>query len=158
MAQSESHVHATCISVAGRGVLLRGPSGSGKSDLALRIISTEFRHLGKTVRAELVADDQVMISVRSGRVYARGPVAIRDRIEVRGIGIVPVVCVDEAEVVLVVDLVAGGAIERLPGAGEWVDVAGCRLPLLRLAPFEAAAPVKLLLGLVYAGRPLEGRA
>ena len=57
-------VHATCVALDGAGVLLRGPSGSGKSDLALRLIDGGAR---------LVADDQVALSAEAGRLVARAP-------------------------------------------------------------------------------------
>ena len=70
-------VHATCVAIGDRAVLLCGPSGSGKSDLALRLIDGG---------AQLVADDQVVLRAEGGRIVARAPEALAGRMEVRGIG------------------------------------------------------------------------
>lgn len=71
-------VHATTIAIDGAGVLLRGPSASGKSDLALRLIDDGAR---------LVADDRTVLALRDGIVEASAPPSIRGKIEVRGLGI-----------------------------------------------------------------------
>ncbi len=127
--------HATCIAIEGQAVLLRGASGSGKSDLALRLIDAGAR---------LVADDQVRLRCRNGRLVASPPAALAGLLEVRGLAIVHLPYLDEAPVALVVDLVESGDVERLPEA-EAVELAGVVLPLVRLAPFEASAPAKLRL-------------
>lgn len=130
-------VHGTAIAFAGRGVLLRGPSGSGKSDLALRLIERGAR---------LVADDRVDLSVRRGRVVAAAPRVLAGLIEARGVGIVSAPRRARAEIVLVVDLTKHARVERMPEAERCV-VAGVSLPRVRLAPFEASAPVKIRLAL-----------
>ena len=130
-------IHATCVVLEGRGVVLRGPSGSGKSDLALRLIDRGAR---------LVADDRVVLSVAGGRVCARAPAALRGLLEVRGIGPVQVPSVDEAQVVLVADLVPGEPVERLPEP-DHVDWAGVAVPKISLDPFHASAPAKLRVAL-----------
>jgi serine kinase of HPr protein (carbohydrate metabolism regulator) len=127
-------VHATCVAVDGRGVLLRGPSGSGKSDLALRLIDRG---------AVLVADDQTRISERGGQVLAEPPETIAGRIEVRGVGILALPHLRAAPVALVIDLVAAAAVERLP-APRRCELLGREMPLLTLAPFEASAAAKVL--------------
>jgi len=128
-------VHATCVSVSGSGVLLRGPSGAGKSDLALRLVDGG---------AMLVADDQVELSAEGGRLVARAPRALAGLLEVRGVGILPVPSVEEAPLLLVVDLVAPAAVERLP-AQRSETIEGLPVPRLALAPFEASALAKLRL-------------
>jgi RNase adaptor protein for sRNA GlmZ degradation len=130
--------HATCVAVAGRGVLLRGASGAGKSDLALRL-------LGEGAR--LVADDVVALAARAGRLIARAAPDLAGKIEVRGLGIVPLAALTEAEIALVVDLVEASAIERLPEP-QTETILGIALPRLALAPFAASAPVKLRLALL----------
>ncbi|MHA1114324.1 MAG: HPr kinase/phosphorylase, partial [Alphaproteobacteria bacterium] len=80
-------VHATCVSLWGAGILLRGPSGSGKSDLALRLIDGG---------AVLVADDQVSLELRDGGLFASPPAATAGKLEVRGVGIVTVPFDEEA--------------------------------------------------------------
>ena len=126
-------VHATSIDIDGAGVLLRGPSASGKSDLALRMIANGAR---------LVADDRTDLAVKDGRVFASAPAALAGRLEVRGIGILTVGAVQDSPLALVIDLVAPADVERLPDPTK-AELLGIRLPLLRLAPFEASAPTKV---------------
>lgn len=130
-----TQLHATCVEVDGVGVLLRGPSGSGKSDLALRLIDGGAR---------LVADDRTDLAVADGRLIASCPAALAGRLEVRGLGIGPVPSLPRAVVGLVVDLVAPAAVERLPDPTT-CRIAGLALPCLALAPFEASAPAKVRL-------------
>ena len=100
-------VHGTCVALGRTAALLRGPSGSGKSDLALRFLFLARRGPAALEPPILVADDQVWL-VRDGeRLLARPPDTIRGKIEVRGVGIVEVKSLLEAELALVVDLVAG---------------------------------------------------
>src|SRR5690606_31025793 len=120
-------LHATCIVIDGRGVLLRGPSGSGKSDLALRLIDGGAR---------LVSDDQVMLTETAGVLRAAPPPAIAGRMEVRGLGIVSLGHLPEAEIVLLVDLVVGTEVERLPEP-RTCRIGGVDVRVLALAPFEA---------------------
>jgi RNase adaptor protein for sRNA GlmZ degradation len=138
-------LHATCVALDGRdgplGVLLRGPSGAGKSDLALRLIDRGAR---------LIADDQCEVTIEddgaSPRLIARAPAEIIGALEVRGLGIAEVPSLAQAPVALVVDLVAGDRVERLPDAATEA-ILGVDLPYLKLDPFEAAAPAKLDLAL-----------
>jgi serine kinase of HPr protein (carbohydrate metabolism regulator) len=132
-------IQATCVVVEGAGVLLCGPPGSGKSDLALRLIDAG---------AKLVADDGVELRREDQQLIARlpplAPDSVRSRIEVRGLGIVPVPSVAEWHLDLVIDLVPADAVERLPepATAEFLEV---KLPLLRLAGFEPSAPAKVRL-------------
>lgn len=138
-------LHGTCVALGGRAALLRGRSGAGKSDLALRFITAEA-----AAGAALVADDQVQVRREAGRLVARPPATIAGRIEVRGIGIIDVAHTPEAELVLVVDLVARRAVPRLPH-GVTVTLLGIELPLIKLSPFDASAGIKLKLALERAG-------
>jgi serine kinase of HPr protein (carbohydrate metabolism regulator) len=128
-------VHATCVAIDGIGVLLRGPSGSGKSDLALRLIDEGAR---------LVADDQVEVVRAGATLTARAPHRIAGRIEVRGIGIVAIGARRSVKLGLAVDLVPRARIERMPAARR-CTVVGVKLPLIKLDPFDASAPAKLRL-------------
>ncbi len=127
--------HATCVELAGTGVLLRGPSGSGKSDLALRLVDGGAR---------LVADDRVILEAESGAVFARAPAALAGLLEVRGVGIARMPSIARARVGVVVDLVAPGEIERLPEPAT-CKLLGVSLPCLRLDPYCASACAKLRL-------------
>jgi serine kinase of HPr protein (carbohydrate metabolism regulator) len=144
-------VHGTCVALGRRAALLRGAPGSGKSDLALRFLFLARRGPAALEAPALVADDQVRLSRDGDRVLAAAPASIAGQMEVRGIGIVGVKPSAEAELVLVVDLVDGAAVERLPPPAT-VRLLGVDLPLCRLAPLEPSAPIKLALALARAGR------
>jgi HPr kinase/phosphorylase len=145
-------VHGTCVALGQRGALLRGPSGCGKSDLALRFVFLARRGPAAIEAPALVADDQVELRRDGSRVLAAAPESIRGRVEARGVGIVNVEPLASCELVLVVDLVEPEAVERMPEPGGTVRLAGVDLPLLRLAPFESSAPIKLALAVAHAGR------
>ena len=132
-------VHGTSVALGGDGILLRGPSGSGKSDLALRLIDEGGR---------LVADDQTELRLFGDDVSMAAPATIAGRMEVRGVGLLRVPAVASAPLRLVVDLVpsTSTAIERLPEP-QTCDYLDRRFPLIQLAPFEASAPAKLRLAL-----------
>ena len=117
----------------GAGILLRGPSGSGKSDLALRLIDGGAR---------LVADDQTELRRSGAGLVASAPAAIAGLLEIRGIGIVHCPPAASAPLRLVVDLVPAESVERLPEprSCRYLD---CDIPLIALAPFEASTPAKL---------------
>ena len=136
-------VHATALAVGGKGVLIRGPSGSGKSDLALRCMTAGTSYL-VPASACLVCDDQVAIGVSPAGLAVTAIDAIYGKLEVRGVGIIEVTAVRSAELVLIVDLVAPELVERLPGF-DHVVLAGHGIPRLRLYPFEPSAALKLLL-------------
>jgi HPr kinase/phosphorylase len=134
-------VHGTCVAIDGAGVLLRGPSGSGKSDLALRLIDGG---------ATLVADDQVLIEARDGALVAEAPASIANRLEVRGLGIVEAPTAP-ARLRLLVDLMPPDDVSRLPeprtgtitGTEGTEGTESIALPVLALAPFEASAAAKV---------------
>ena len=129
---SSERLHATCVAIDGRAVLVCGRSGSGKSDLALRLIDRGAR---------LVADDATLVTRDGDGLSARSPDTIRDRMEVRGLGIVTVEALAEAPVVLLVDL--DTPAERLPAPDERRHVAGVAVPVLRLDATAASAPIKI---------------
>ncbi len=129
-------LHGTCIDIDGSGVLLRGASGSGKSDLALRLIDEGAR---------LVADDQVEIEREGEHLAARPPATIAGMMEVRGLGLFRLGHIPST-VRLVIDLVPADTVERLPDP-ETVDLLGIAVPLVRLAPWESSVTAKVRLAL-----------
>ena len=124
-------IHASCVARGGRAMLIAGPSGSGKSDLALRLIDRG---------AQLVSDDYTIVHQSGADLLARAPETIRGKLEVRGIGIVEMAAVQDIPVTLVIDLTEPG--DRFPMEGRTRLIAGKSLPVAGLAPFEASAPLK----------------
>ncbi|CUW37614.1 Putative HPr kinase/phosphorylase, regulates carbohydrate metabolism [Magnetospirillum sp. XM-1] len=130
-------VHGTCVAISGRGILLRGPSGGGKSDLALRLIDGG---------ALLVADDQTRLERDGDGLVASPPATIAGMIEVRGLGLVRLPYLERAPLELVIDLVSSSGVERLPEANT-LELLGLPVRHLRLAPFEASAAAKVRLAM-----------
>lgn len=151
MAAAPDNFHATCIALADAAVLIRGPSGSGKSDLALRCLALPAHALwGQSPR--LVADDRVLLTNEDGLLRAASPPAIRGKLEVRGLGILEFDPVGNVPVRLIADLVTPGEIERLPPRPALVTLLGVDVPHLQIAPFEQSAPIKLLMALAPLAR------
>jgi HPr kinase/phosphorylase len=143
---SELLVHGTCIALCAKAAVLRSPSGSGKSDLALRFLFLPPDQLGG--RPALVADDQVILRKTKGRIIASCPPSIAGKIEVRGVGIVPIASLEAmAELGLVVDLDSSGKLPRAPMADEWEYILGLPIRRIVLDPLEASAPIKLALAM-----------
>jgi serine kinase of HPr protein (carbohydrate metabolism regulator) len=150
-------VHGTAVAIGAAAALIRGPSGSGKSDLALRFLALDMGALARqfgTAAGEprLVADDQVCLQLdpSAAGLIVRAPGSIRSKLEVRGLGIVDLASADAAWLRLVVDLVAGADVERLPDPAPEVRLLDRDLPLVRLDGREASAPIKLYLALARA--------
>jgi serine kinase of HPr protein (carbohydrate metabolism regulator) len=141
--------HGTCVALGRRGALIRGEPGSGKSDLALRFLALPT---DGALKPQLVADDQVWIAANGkGTLLASPPETIAGKIEVRGIGIVEVPYLSQAELVLVCDLVQEKDVPRMPPEPwERTEIAGHKVPALKLAPFEHSAPLKLKMALFLA--------
>ena len=138
-AKARLQVQGTCVALDGAGVLLRGASGAGKSDLALRLIDAG---------AALVCDDLCEIRRDGERLLADLPAGVdasfRGRIEARGQGLLSVPYAGPVPLVLVADLIPGGAPERLPEPAK-VQFLGLALPLIVLDPFQASAAARLRL-------------
>ena len=143
-------VHGTCVALGRSAALLRGPSGSGKSDLALRFLFLARRGPAALEPPTLVADDQVRIRREGDRLLVEAPATLRGKLEVRGLGIVELKSAADAELVLVADLVAAGKVERMPDAGARVSLLGVDVATIRLVATEPSAPIKLALALARA--------
>jgi HPr kinase/phosphorylase len=130
-------VHGTSVVLGGDGILFQGPPGSGKSDLALRLIDAG---------ALLVADDQTQVALVGDELLMSAPATIAGKLEVRGLGILHLPNAASAVLRLVVTLVPPQQVERLPEP-RFCELLGRAVPLLALAPFEASAPAKLALAL-----------
>ena len=146
--------HGTAIALGHCAALIRGPAGSGKSDLALRCMGLAPTALIPS-QTLLVADDRVQLT-RNGQILkAEAPATISGKLEVRGLGILTVPNLKSADLALVADLTEPEKIARFPDPKPQTELLGLSLPLLLLAPFEASAPIKLLLALA---QMLQGRA
>jgi HPr kinase/phosphorylase len=141
-------VHATCIDLAGAGVLIVGPSGSGKSDLALRLVAAG---------AWLVSDDQCDLWVKDGLLWARAPQRIDGLIEVRGVGILTAPRKSATVLRLAVELTAV-PVPRLPEARAWAtpDASWPRLPRLLLDGRDGSAPEKVRFMLAHLAQGTRG--
>jgi hypothetical protein len=142
-------VHGTCVALGSHAALIRGSSGSGKSDLALRFLALAAE-LG--LEPLLVADDQVWVERQSdGSLAASAPPTLAGKIEVRGLGIVQVPHREAARLALVVDLVLPQEVPRMPpDPPEQITIAGKAVPVVKLAPFELSSALKLKLALLSA--------
>ena len=121
-----------------RGALITGPSGTGKSDLALRCLDRGF---------SLVADDRVELWTSGGRLYGRAPETLAGQIEVRGLDVLAQSALAWSRVSL---CVRAGIPDRIPEPA-FTDDFGLRLPLITLALLESSAPAKLSRALRHLG-------
>lgn len=129
-------LHASCVRLGDAGVVLLGPPGSGKSDLALRLIDGGAR---------LVADDRLAVERCGGIVIGRAPECIAGLIEVRGLGIMRIEHCASSPLCLVVAL-STEAPPRLPEPMTF-DLLGVRLPYFELDPRPPSACAKIRLAL-----------
>jgi serine kinase of HPr protein (carbohydrate metabolism regulator) len=133
---SAETLHASTVALAGRAVLITGPSGSGKSDLALRLLDRSF---------DLVSDDQTIVRRHGDRLLASAPSNIAGKLEIRGLGIVEVEQVGEVPVALIVELTS--EIQRLPDDSRERPILGISLPLVSIDAMTASAPSKVAIAL-----------
>lgn len=113
----------TAVVIKGRGVLIEGAPGSGKSSLALALIDRG---------AMLIGDDGVALAAINGRLLAGPAPATAGLIEVRNVGLVPMPFIDRAAIALVIAL--DPEAPRFIEAPEERDVLGVKLPMVRLWP------------------------
>jgi serine kinase of HPr protein (carbohydrate metabolism regulator) len=133
---SAETVHASTVATDGRAVVILGPSGSGKSDLALRLLDRGFT---------LVSDDQTVVKKDGERLVASAPANIAGKLEIRGIGIVDMETVANVPVALLVELTS--EIQRLPDESRERPLLGVKLPLISIDAMTASAPSKVALAL-----------
>jgi HPr kinase/phosphorylase len=129
----DARIHGTLVEVHEVGVLLRGPSGIGKSECALELLTRGFR---------IVADDVIELELEAGRLVGRAPELIRHYLEIRGIGIVylpelygPGSVRDAVAIDLVCELLPwreGGEWERVGLERPTQEIAGVVLPCYEL--------------------------
>jgi serine kinase of HPr protein (carbohydrate metabolism regulator) len=129
---SSETLHASAVSINGHAVLIEGLSGSGKSDLALRLIDRG---------AILVSDDYTIVRRVDGKLVASAPLNITGLFEVRGVGLLPMPFESDVPVALIASIAQD--IERLPEITTTRIVAGIAIPTCLIAPLEASAPIKV---------------
>jgi serine kinase of HPr protein (carbohydrate metabolism regulator) len=132
---SSETLHASTIAIDGRAVLIEGRSGSGKSDLALRLIDRG---------AKLVSDDYTLVLRQGTGLIARPPGTITGKMEVRGLGIVALPFVSDIPVALIVQLDL--EVLRMPER-RLRQIAGIGVRQIALEPFQGSAPIKVELAL-----------
>jgi len=137
---SSENLHSSTVALNGRAVLIAGPSGSGKSDLALRLLDRGFT---------LVSDDRTIIRKQGGKLIASAPETIKGKLEVRGVGIVEVESVTNVPVALVVELTCD--IQRMPDDSRERLILGTGIPLINVDAMTASAPSKVALALERLG-------
>jgi serine kinase of HPr protein (carbohydrate metabolism regulator) len=133
---SAETLHASTVAVDGRAVMLTGRSGSGKSDLALRLIDRGFA---------LVSDDRTIVRREGDRLVASAPPNIAGKLEIRGVGIVDMEARADVPVALLVELT--GEIQRLPDDGRERLILGVPIPLVSVDALTASAAAKVAVAL-----------
>jgi len=137
---SSENLHSSTVALDGRAVLISGPSGSGKSDLALRMLDRGFT---------LVSDDRTILRRQGGKLIASAPDTIKGKLEVRGVGIVEMKTVANVPVALVVELTS--EISRMPDDDQERLILGAGIPLINVDALTASAPSKVALALERLG-------
>ncbi|MDQ3144055.1 MAG: HPr kinase/phosphatase C-terminal domain-containing protein [Pseudomonadota bacterium] len=133
---SSETIHASTVALDERAVLITGPSGSGKSDLTLRLLDRGF---------VLVSDDQTIVRKTDDRLVASPPPTIAGKLEIRGIGIVEINHVADMPLALVVELTSD--IQRLPDDSRERPIMGVKLPLISVDAKTASAASKVAMAL-----------
>ena len=133
---SSENLHASTVAIDGRAVLISGPSGSGKSDLALRLLDRGFT---------LVSDDRTIVRKEGTRLIASAPATIKGKLEVRGVGIIEVEQQTDVPIALAVELKCD--VQRMPDDGQERVIMGIGLPLISIDALTASAPSKVALAL-----------
>jgi len=143
MTEAGATIHATAVLVGAKAALIRGPSGSGKSRLALRLLQS-------LPLARLVGDDRVHLETKNGRLLVRPAKELAGLLEIRGRGIRQLPFEPAAVVGFIVDLAA--ETERMPTSAMQTNLVGISLPHLPLP--SDADPLPVVLSAL--GRPASG--
>ncbi len=127
-------LHASAVALEDTAIMLRGPSGSGKSMIGLALIE----HYG----AQLIADDRLYVEAEAGAVLLRPHDTLAGLVEVRGLGLLRMAYQPRARLALVVELVAGEAVPRI-APNATTEIAGQDIALLRLDGHDPYTPLKI---------------
>jgi HPr kinase/phosphorylase len=134
-------IHATAVLAGARAVLIRGPTGAGKSWLALALI--EMAATGSLGFARLVADDRAHVVAAHGRLLVSPADALAGLIEIRGFGVRRLPYEPVAVVGLVTDLAVDGAARLPETADRTAVIAGITLPRVAIGPGLDPLPLVL---------------
>ncbi len=131
-------IHGTAVAIGDDAVLIMGASGSGKSDLALRLIDRG---------AKLIADDYIAI-----KGDGNSPILVQtehhiDAIEIRGLGIIEMKCVNNIALKLIIQL--SDNYERMPAPLPLISIGPYNIPSLKIAALEASTPIKIEQALIH---------
>jgi HPr kinase/phosphorylase len=146
------NLHATALSVGGKGVLVSGASGAGKTSLALELIREARRD---KIEAQLVADDRVDVTAVDGALWASAPATLAGLVEVRGSGVHKIDYMSPVPLDLAVDLVDPKAAERMSPSVPRTVAHGVALPVLRLPIGETGQQVRAILAHLGLYAPLK---
>ncbi len=137
----------------GEGVLILGEPGTGKSDLALRLIDEPgFGVSESLMRGKLISDDQVIVTRHDKSLIASAPASISGKLEIRGLDIVRLATQSSAHLSLVVKLQSYSAIDRHPDHAT-LDILGLVLPLVEIDGNSPSAPARLRAALYWLKQP-----
>lgn len=143
-ALSAETFHASTVATGGRAVMITGPSGSGKSDLALRLVDRGF---------SLVSDDRTIVRRDGDRLIASAPPQIAGKLEIRGIGIIEMEATNDVPVTLLVELTSD--MQRMPDDSRERPILGIALPIVTIDAMTASAAAKVAFALERLGLPVE---
>lgn len=125
-------LHATAVSIQGEALIITGPSASGKSDLAMRLIDRG---------AQLIADDNIVIMGDHNAPIAAQSEHHINALEIRGVGIIAMDCVNKIPLKIIVQLT--DTYEHIPSPLPLISYGHYVLPCLKISPFEISAPIKI---------------
>ncbi len=129
----EHSLHATCVEIQGKAILITGKSGRGKSSLALQLIDRG---------ALLVSDDQTLMTLKKGTLMAFPPPSLKGLMEVRGVGICSFPYQEKSPVKLHVDIGEKKTVERFPES-TFREYFGIKIPYLRLIKNDPLGAIKV---------------
>ena len=126
-------LHGTCVEVKGKGVLITGNPGAGKSALALQLMDRG---------ALFISDDQTVLSQETGEIVIQAPLALKGLMEVRGVGICQFPCQEKSFLRLFVEICDSIDVERLPEP-SFVEYYGIRVPYLKILKGDPLGAIKI---------------
>ena len=130
------NIHASCVEYQGKGILILGAPGFGKSDLCLKMILNHG--------ATLVSDDRVDLQKKEDEVFAAAPENISGLLEARGVGILRLPCLKKIKIFAVVQIIPEEEkLERLP-QNEVYELMSVSLPLLKIKKFDPSGIEKII--------------